>query len=166
MARRDVKALYLAHGDELGRFLMARVRCRHTADDLVQETFLRFAQQPDNAGEGNARSYLFRTAVNLVTDHFRREERRRTHTMPAEFLAGIPDDAPPAERVAEARQRLEFLLRAMEELPMRTREIFVLHRFDGLSYAEVARRLGISESSVQKHLARALAHAVRRLEEY
>src|SRR3546814_128598 len=139
------------------------MRCPHVAADLVQEIFLRLAQQPPGAGESNARSYLYRIARNLAIDHFRQEERRQTRPVPAEQFADLPDEAPPVERVAEARQRLTLLRRAMAELPTRTQDIFELNRIEGLTYAEIACRLGISESSVQKHLARALHHAMQRL---
>jgi len=156
-------ALYVAHSRELEIFLNRRVRCPHTAADLVQETFLRLAQQPDGAGEDNPRSYLYRTAKNLAIDHFRKQDRRDTFPAPAEQLAETADEAPTADRTAEARERLDLLMRAMAELPPRTQRIFRMNRIDGVTYAEIARRLEISESAVQKHLSKALQHAIRRL---
>ena len=163
MAVRDLKGLFLAHGRELEVYLSRRVRCAQTAADLTQEAFLRLAQQPAEAGAVNARAYLYRIARNLVIDHFRQEESRQTRPVPAEDLATLPDEAPPLERTAAARQRLDLLLRAVAELPPRTQEVFLLNRIEGLTHVEVARRLGISESSVQKHIARALDHAMQRL---
>lgn len=163
LTARNLKGLFLAHGRELEEYLSRRVRCAHTAADLTQEAFLRLAQQPVEAGAANARAYLYRIARNLAIDHFRQDERRQTRPVPAEDLAGMPDEAPPVERATASRQRLALLLRAVAELPPRTQEIFVLNRVEGLTHVEVARRLGISESSVQKHLARALGHAMQRL---
>lgn len=159
-AVRDLKALFLAYARELEAYLMRQVHCRDTAADLLQETFLRIAQQPAGAGEDNIRSYLYRTACNLAIDHFRREERRQTYPTPDDMLLDVPDKAPPIEQAVDARRKLELLRRAMAELPLRTQEIFELNRIEGLTYVEIARRLNISESSVQKHLAKALFHAM------
>lgn len=162
-AGRDLSALFLAYAQELKAYFTRQVRCRDTAADLLQETFLRLAQQPAGAGENNIRSYLYRTACNLAIDHFRQEERRQTYPTPDHMLLDVPDEAPPIEQAVDARRKLELLRRAMTELPLRTKEIFELSRIEGLTYVEIARRLNISESSVQKHLAKALFHAMQRL---
>ena len=162
MAERDLSALFLAHRRELEVYLTRQVQCRDTAADLLQETFVRLAQQPANAGLSNVRAYLYRIARNLVIDHFRRDERRLTLPLPLDQLADLPDAAVPVDRDFEARQTLAALREAIAELPRRTREVFELNRIEGLTYAEVAQRLGVSNSSVQKHLARALFHAMQR----
>ncbi len=66
------------------------------------------------------------------------------------------DDAPSAEAVVAGRQRLQTLMTALDQLPEKTRTIFRLHKFEGLSYAEVAEKQGISRSSVEKHMMDAL----------
>lgn len=152
-------------GRELQLYLRRWVRCPDTAADLAQETLLRVAAQPGTAGRTNLRAYLYRTARNLAIDHHRQERRRNTRPCPPADLADLPDEAPAAERTAEARQRLAVLSDAIGELPALTQRIFALNRIEGHSHAETARRLGISESSVQKHLARALQHAMQRLRE-
>lgn len=157
----DLRALFLAHRRELEVYLTRQVRCRDTAADLVQEAFARLAQQLPAPAPSNARAYLYRTAQNLAIDHFRRGERRQTYPVPLEHLADLPDAAVPADRAFEARWTLEALREAMGTLPRRTQEIFELNRIEGLTYVEVAQHLGISESSVQKHLATALLHVMR-----
>jgi RNA polymerase sigma factor (sigma-70 family) len=161
LAERDLATLFLAHRRELEVYLARQVQCPDTVADLLQETFARVAREGIGPGVHNARAYLYRTARNLVIDHVRREERRQTRPLPPAVLADLPDSAVPADRALEARQRLERLSAAMEELPQRTREVFQLNRVEGLTYGEVAECLGISESSVQKHLARALLHAMQ-----
>ena len=161
---KDLKGLFLAHQRELFAYLIGRLRDVEAAADLTQETFLRYAQQrqSDSAAVLHPRSYLYRIARNLAVDHVRQQARQRTDTVDNNALAQILDDAPPIEETADSRRRLEHLLRAIDELPERTRQIFTLARIDGLTHREVAGRLGISESSVQKHLAAALQHAMRR----
>jgi RNA polymerase sigma factor (sigma-70 family) len=159
---KDLGKLFLAHRRELQSYLTRRLRDREMAADLTQEAFLRFVEQGAGAAVVHDRSYLYRTAQNLAIDHVRRGERQRTHAVAHEDIADIPEDRPNPEEALEGRQRLDLLRAAVQQLPDRTREIFVLHRIEALTYDEVAARLGISESSVQKHLAKALQQIVQR----
>ena len=161
MIDKNLKSLFLAHRRELQAYLRERLRDREIAADLTQETFLRFAEQ--GAAIGHSRAYLYRTARNLAIDHLRRVERQATDVAASEGLAHVPEIRPGPEEIAASRERLAELAAAVRELPERTRHVFVLHRLHGLTYGEVAARQGISESSVQKHLARALHHVMRRV---
>lgn len=156
-----LEELFLAHQKELKHFLNAKVRCADTADDLTQETFLRVAQIPSGITIENARSYLYRTATNLAIDHFRTERRRQTHPAETETLWNLPDTAASVEHSIEGREKLSALKEALDELPLLTQKIFHLHRVEGRTYSDVAHRLKVSESTVQKHLARALYHAMQ-----
>jgi RNA polymerase sigma-70 factor (ECF subfamily) len=163
MARRDIKNLFLAHRAELQAYLAERLRDVETASDLTQEAFVRFAEQGEQLSVPHGRAYLYKTAHNLAIDHGRRLTRRSTDTVDEAGLAGVPDARPSPEEALVARQRLNLLRAAIEELPLRTRQVFVLTRIEELTYHETAKRLGISESSVSKHLAQALRHVMRRL---
>ncbi len=163
MTGKDLKSLFLAHRGELRAYLTGKLRNADLAADLTQEAFLRFAEQGPGAAILNDRSYLYRTAHNLAVDHLRQEERQRTDSLAHEDMADIAEEAPSPEASVEARRRLDLLRRTVGELPSRTRQVFVLNRIEGLTYPQTAQRLGISESSVQKHLAKALHHVMRRL---
>ncbi|NTF44310.1 RNA polymerase sigma factor [Rhizobium rhizogenes] len=166
MVNDALKGLFLAHRRELQAYLTRKLRDADTAADLTQETFLRYAElgSPTGATIANERSYLYRTAHNLAVDHVRQRQRRKTDATSADDLASIADDRPTLEEEADGRQRLERLHEIVNELPELTRSIFTLNRMDGLTYAQVAIRLGISDSSVQKHLSRALSHITARLQ--
>lgn len=166
MSVKDLGRLFLAHQREILVYLTARLRDREAAADLTQDTFLRYAEQTGSATAAvtHERSYLYRTAHNLALDHLRQTVRRRTDAVPHDTLTEIPDEQANPERILAARQRLDRVRAAVLELPYRTQQVFLLNRTEGLTYPEVARHLGISESSVQKHLARALQHLMRRVE--
>ena len=102
-------------------------------------------------------------ARNLLTNHRKQEARRRTDPVAPDAFAQIAADQPSPEDAADSRLQLERLHALVQELPRRTQEIFVLNRIEGLTHAEVARELSICESSVQKHLALAIAHLTHRL---
>ncbi|WP_240722189.1 RNA polymerase sigma factor [Poseidonocella sp. HB161398] len=167
MADNPVQRLFTSHRGELESYLTRKIRDPEVAADLTQETFLRFMQRGGETGEviGNVRSYLYRTAHNLMVDYLRQQGRARVDTPGPEVMDHLTDDRPDQEQATLDRERLQLLAAALRDLPLRSRQIFLLARIEGLSYREVAARLEISESSVQKHLARTLLHVTRRLAE-
>lgn len=158
----DLKIAFHTHGPELRNYLRGRLGDTHLASDLVQDTFLRVIERPETRIQ-DVRAYLYTIARNLLLNHRKQESRRRTDSVPHEWLGDIAADAPTPEEAADARLQLERLQRFIRELPARTQQIFVLNRVDGLTQPEVARALSISESSVQKHLAMAIQHVTQRL---
>ena len=166
VASKDIKRLFLAHQGELQAYLVKLLRSSDRAADLTQETFLRFAEYcgaNPSAVITHERSYLYRTAHNLAVDLMRRESREKTNALPDDELVDLADEAPSPERAVGGRSDLDLVRAAILELPERTRRIFVLARIEELTYHEVAECLRISESSVQKHLAKATKHVMQRL---
>ena len=166
MRQLDLNRLFLLHGREIERYLARQVNCTETAADLTQDAFFRLLQHNGREPIENVRAFLFRIASNLAKDHLRKSRRQQTETVKPENLTRIVDQAPSIDRRMEDRERLEVLRQAIGELPARTQDIFRFNRIHDLSYDEIARRLGVSESTVQKHLATALAHATARLQRY
>ena len=158
----DLKSAFVLHAPELTRYLRRRLGSAHLASDLVQDAFVRLAEQPSGQVQ-DFRAYLYRVGRNLLIDHVKQERRRQTYAVPHESLAAIVDEAPSPEDAVDARLRLEKLQTIVGQLPLRTQQVFVLTRIDALTQAEAARRLGISESAVQKHLAMAIQHVTQRL---
>ena len=151
-----MQAIYLQHSQEIERFLLRRLACRETAADLTQETFARFLRVGTTERIENVRAYLFRTAANLALDHLRR---RRHMSQPTESitLQQVIDSRPGQEEGLQSRQALDRLRKAIDALPERQREVFRLHKFEDLSYQEIADRLGIAKNTVMVHMVRALA---------
>jgi RNA polymerase sigma factor (sigma-70 family) len=133
------------------------------AEDIVQEACLRLASTGDAKIE-NPRALLYRIVGNLVIDQQRTEQSRRRILV--ESSADVADGVPDAERQLIAKQRLAMLFRAIEELPPRCRECFEMRRFQDLDHDEIARRMGITRSMVEKHLRLALTHCAQRLRDH
>lgn len=131
------------------------------AEDVLQEAYLRLAHT--TAPIRNPQGFLRQVVSNLATDYLRAGARQTERHAAWHSALEMPDPAPPIESVIFSRAKVAFLMKAIGELPPRCRAVFVLHKFEELSYAEVAQRLGISESTVLKHMVRALAHCKRRL---
>lgn len=129
------------------------------ADDVVQEAFLRVWSTDHPEKIKNTKGYLFRTAKNLIIDIGRRRAVRPvdTNVNAEEILAqGITSVKLTPERFISAKQDLDIVIKTIEQLPQNCRRAFCLQRESGITYAKVARELGMSESMVQKHMARAL----------
>lgn len=125
------------------------------AEDVLQSAHLRAAEYQAGARPIlNPEAFVARAAVNLAIDERRRRVRRDEGGGGADH-ADVPDDGPLQDEVLEARQRLIRLKAGLQRLSPRTREVFLLHRLEGLKYREIADRLGVSVSAVEKHVAKA-----------
>lgn len=156
--------LHRRYSPALRAYFVKRAPLHVDPDDLVQDVFIRLAGRRELATIRHAEGYLFQTAANVLRDHARRSAARRrdAHELFDEHLHGREDFSP--ERVLIGRETVEALLEAIEALPRRTRAVFVLHRLDGMRHNEIARRLGISVSSVEKHMMKALAQVARHVD--
>ena len=158
-----IQNLYSQYGEELKCYISKRLNSKDAATDLTHETFVRLLSRPPAIQVENPRAYLYRIAHNLVLDHLRQENRRKTEAVSNDKLVTIPDGQPSPEQSVGARNDMAMVRAASLEMPERTRHVFVLARIEGLTYREVSERLQISESSVQKHLAKATKHVIQRL---
>lgn len=145
---------YVQSYGDLVRFLTGRLRCLATARDIAQEAYLRASQS--EVAISDPRAFLFRTAANLASDS------RKTSKRHAEILAEAsfwlePEPDRSAESLTMASEEFARVTRVIEHLPPRCREVFYLNRFEGLSQSEIATRLGISKTAVEKNVRRALA---------
>lgn len=116
--------------------------------------FLEYSANPKGPPIGNVEAFVVRIALNLARDDYRRRA-RQAQSLGEDQLDAVADSRPLADEVLDSRQRLQLVHSRLQRLPERTREIVRLHRVDGLSYREISAQLGISESAVEKHMAKA-----------
>lgn len=152
-----LEKLFNQHASALHRYLLRKKCTPSLASDLVQDTFLRIAQLENMERILCAPSYLFRVAHNLMIDHHRRYGEKRFDSDAAAYFETLVDEASGPEEQALDALALEQLESLLERMPERTRDIFMLCRVEGMTHKETARYLRISTSSVQKHMAMALA---------
>lgn len=155
-------ASFTEHQEALQRFLLRRLGNAALAEDLTQETWLRAASANTTAID-NPKSYLFRVAANLANDHLRRTRHGIELQGQDDIVPLFPDLRPSPEQEAADRSELQHLLRAVDALPPRPREVFILAKVHELSHAEIAARLGIAKNTVMVHMATALAQLHRHL---
>ena len=150
--------------DRLVRFLKRRSYSTEDAVDLAQDTFVRLAAV-DLRQVRKPASFLFTTALNLLRDRARSAQARHAaFSVPAEE-AQLICPAPHADRILDGEQRMLLLETALRELSPKCRAVFVLFHFDELSQREIADRLGISVSMVEKYVKQAVTHCEARLNE-
>jgi RNA polymerase sigma factor (sigma-70 family) len=154
-------ATYLEKRDALVRFFTLRSGSAAEAEDIVQELFLRIAQV-DAATIENPGAFLYKLGTNVLIDRARARRRaalredvyaRASSTAAATEPAA---DAPSPEAAWASRRQLEQVMATVQAFPAQRRRVFIMHKLDGLSYAEVAAALGISRSAVEKHMMAAL----------
>lgn len=137
--------------------LMRGGRSCEDAEDLIQEAYLRVHEYCEHGGEAREpEKVLVRTVMRLAMNQQRDRVRHAYVDCPIEELA-LVDPAPPAEERLAIQRTLHLIAQAIEALPPRTREAFLLRRMDGLSYADIASKLGVSVSAIEKHVGRAMS---------
>jgi RNA polymerase sigma factor (sigma-70 family) len=129
---------------------------------MIQEVFIRLATK-ESAHVQSPDAYIFRTAVNLLRDRSRREKVRGLHRSEALAADDAGVDFLDPLRVVSGRESLEDLTAALRDLPQMTRDIFVLYRLENVDKREIAEAFSISLSTLERHLARAMAHITLRV---
>ena len=149
-------------------YFLRRVRDRAQAEDLVQDALLRVIRASECEVIEHPESYVFKVAANLLKDSRRHAVRHPTITCAAveEDAAGeveetLVDERSP-ERVLDGETSLAQVLQALGELGELTRNVFVLFRLEHMKQKDIAVLYGIAQSTVEKHVMRAVLHLARR----
>ena len=162
--RDEITALYQDYNETLVRYLTTRLRNRQDAVEVAQEAYIRLIRRDNLAEVDCFQSFLFRTATNISIDVQRQRARRAESFAKSKMLFGNIDEITP-ERELNARQTLLELKKALEELPPKCREAFILYKFKNLDHAEIAEKMELSVSSIRKYIARGLAFCIREMNE-
>jgi RNA polymerase sigma-70 factor (ECF subfamily) len=133
-------------------------------EDVAQSAFIRFAAT-DSSHIENPRAFLYATARNLVIDHHRRAQRACAHEQTVQSASEDRVYELSPENVLLQAERFRILAQALERMPLKRRRLVLLNRFEGLSYAEIGERFGMSAENVRKHIERTLAECLRALRE-
>jgi RNA polymerase sigma factor (sigma-70 family) len=164
------------HGEDLAArysapllsYFRRRVKDRSQAEDLVQDALLRVIRASGSEVIEHPESYVFKVAANLLKDSRRHAVRHPTITCAAleeeaggEVEATLVDERSP-ERVLDGETSLAQVLQALSELSEQTRNVFILFRLEHMKQKDIATLYGIAQSTVEKHVMRAVLHLARR----
>ena len=154
-------ALYVAHHSWLLGWLRYKLGCMHDAADLAQDTFVRVLTSRELQADQQLqepRAFLLTVAGRLVSNHFRR--RSLEHAW-LETLAALPEQQVPSPEVqASLLQSLNEIDLMLDGLAPRVRQAFLLAQLEGLTYAKIAERLGISVRTVKRYMAEAYEQCI------
>ena len=162
--RRDpspIESAYRSNTGSLKRFLRRFFASNADVEDIMQEAFLKAYEAEHTTEIKEPRAFLFRTAKNLALNEQDKRRTRRTDTV-ADFEAMAvlldihADSGDDPEARALVQERLTQARSAIDQLSPRVREVFILRKVYGLKQREIADRLGIAQSTVEKHIARGL----------
>jgi RNA polymerase sigma factor (sigma-70 family) len=159
-----VGRLFAEHGSALQAFLYKRVRRHPDAAELAQEVYVRMLRLADTSAIRNPEAYLYTVASNLAKEHSRQASRDTRvvdvdDPLVQEQLAELPAFA----GQIDTERRVRRLREVLRQLPAKCQAAVVLQYWDGLSYEEIAERLGVSSHMVKKYLSQALVHCRRRM---
>lgn len=159
--QRELTAAFLGYRPVLSRIISKILKRTDTnVEDIVQDTFLHCYEAASGQEIQFPKSFMARTATNLALNRMQRAEVRLVDQVEDldsldVYSTGYPLDNP-VEACCAAREQLEDFCRAVETLPGKCRRAFLLKKVYGLSQSEIARQMGISDSTVEKHVAKGL----------
>jgi RNA polymerase sigma-70 factor (ECF subfamily) len=126
-------------------------------EDILQETFIRTFEADRESRILNLRGYLFRTARNLSFNHQALHANRLTSYLGDIGVLELDGFEPPPENRLEAHEQFSIFCEAVAGLPLQCQRVLILKKVYGLSHDEIAKRLGITVSTTNQHLAKGLA---------
>jgi RNA polymerase sigma-70 factor, ECF subfamily len=158
----DLAAVFVEHRDAVFRYLARYTGDADLAEDLVQETFVKLAEQPP-ANAGSVKGWLFVVATNLAKDVAKTARRRRELALHGAARAPIGDPAPDPGQLVELAELQRRVRAALDGLNDKERTALLL-REEGFAHREIAAALGTTTGSVGTLVARALAKLAQRLD--
>lgn len=152
-----LKAL-AADRTKIASSVYSRVRDAASAEDVMQDTWLKIAGMHADVSIKNPGAFVRRVARNAAIDILRKERRRSVIDEEVQALLWETEDEFSPERIMMGQEAIAAALEAIKALPSQTRRIFVMNRFDGMTHREIAAELGLSEAAVYYHIRRVLEH--------
>lgn len=154
MSEKDFEKLFREYFNQLLNFAFNMVKDEETARDVVQQVFLNFWNMRDKVKiKSSAQGYLYRSVYNASLNQIKVISRnvRISNYAGIENRQTLNDDDSQLEE-----ERLKLLQNVIDKLPAKRRAIFMLNRFNGMTYKEVAGHMGVSVKMVEKQIAKAL----------
>ena len=165
----SLESLYEQHFNGLVRFIRGRIQSHEDAEDMAQQAFIRIQPLLETNQLDNPAAYLYQTASNLVIDQLRHRKIQRSYISSeldkqAAMYEEYHMDMCTPERKLTADNDLAAVEAALEGLPHKCRQAFLMHRVKGYTYNDIADAKNVSVSSVEKYILQALKHCRNALE--
>jgi RNA polymerase sigma-70 factor (ECF subfamily) len=152
-----LSAVFLEHQSSLKRFIARFFSRPQDVEDVVQEAYLRaFGAVKSGEDVRSPKAFLFRIAKNVALNELATKSRRLTDYIEDSTAQDVIDKGSSAEDQVMGQEKLAMFCGAVASLPEQSRRAFLMRKVYGLSHQEISERLGISISTVEKHVASGL----------
>lgn len=159
--------LFNLHYSNLQRFLWGYVKSSHVAEELVQDVFLKVWENRSTLNpDKNIKTYIYKIGRNLAIDYIRHKKIEQEWEKEKKTLYSISLLRQDLGEKKSHKTILKEVKKAIEKLPERRRQVFILSRFDGMTYKEIANVLEISVNTVETHIYRSLKTLRRKFSSY
>jgi len=153
------------HREELHGYLVRQTRCPETASDILAGCFFSINTCRQQKRHQKSPCFFVQDSQQSAIDHLRSSNRRLARHADESELVDQPDPMPSIEHQLYTQEQIAQLRQAVSELPPRCREVFIMHKFKHYPYSVIMAELDISESTVLKHIVKAMEHCRRRMRE-
>lgn len=160
----EIIQLYQDTSEELRRLLERKLGNPQEAEEIAHDAYLKLCRIEHTGEIRDLRKYLFTMSVRLALNVLRRRKTERNFKNKEN--SGLEIDYISAYRILLAELKLDAVKEALSELPEKTRYIFLLHRFEGMTYPEIASKLGLSSKTIEYHMGRALVRVMVAVEDF
>ena len=154
--------LYRDISDELRRLLVSKMDNKDVAEEIAQHAFQRLCRLKHNRDDGNLRSYLFNMAVRLAINVLC----KRQAASAQDYAKATDFEGRSVYESLLGELKVETIKDSLVHLSEKTRYIFLLYRFEGLSCRAIAKKLALSDRSVEEHIKLARARIMQATAEF
>lgn len=161
MTKEEFKILFDSYFDSVRSYLFYRGAEKEQASDLAQDVFLRIWEKQLDINPKTARYLLYKIAVDMFISQYRREELEMNYR---KSLKNDRTDLSPEDQMGY-NELFKHYTKALAVLPEKQRTVFLMARMEGLTYKEIAERLGLSVKAIEKRMSLTLAHLRKTLHE-
>lgn len=147
---------YVEHRDVLFSYFARKLLKPEDIEDLLHDTFVVAFKSESNKQIKSPKGYLFIVARNLLSKKFAKDSRMRTKSIDEADFNVIKANTVPADQNAHYKLEMEALIKCVELLPQQCRRVFIYKKFHGLSQKQIASKMQISTSTVERHITIAL----------
>ena len=159
-----VARVYREHNEALLRYLDVKLSSPQDAQDVAQEAFVRMLRLDEPEAISHLQAFLFKIAKNIAIDRLRQRARCPEAPCDQDGYNNHACGTPAPDAIFSSRQELQSIRRIIGELPAKCRKAFLLYKFEGQEYREIAAQMNLSESMVRKYVLRAVAYCKQRLD--
>jgi len=151
-----VNDIYKNYNSGLRRYLARHIYCVEDRDEIAQEVFIRLIRHPKLEELEPSMALLCKIASNIIKDRFRRQAVRKANAHVSMTAMDLPSSGFSPEQLVCSEEGIDVMRKVYNNLDKNCQRAFTLHRFVGLTYAQIAKEMGISKRTVCKHISNAV----------